>query len=203
MQLTPDIAGDEQAFLDLEFSASEPYTTFVFSSTDQALRVRRYLFNKNLCEFSPPHGRLLRDDAGRPVGLLALLSGDELTRCRLKAALALTRSEFLTGDPSMAARLQLAGRSLLKVLPGDYYISRVVAAEAARGRGIGAHLLREAENEARREGSSRIVLEVSPTSTAALQLYRKALYQQIDCRDVTDPHTARSLCYLHLAKALG
>ena len=32
MQLTPDIAGDEQALLDLEFRASEPYTTFVFSS---------------------------------------------------------------------------------------------------------------------------------------------------------------------------
>jgi ribosomal protein S18 acetylase RimI-like enzyme len=202
MRLTTDIAGDQQALLDLEFIASEPYNTFVFSLTQQALAVRQYLFERNLCEFSPPYGRLLRDDAGQPAGLLAALPGAELTKCRLKAALALTKSEFLTRDPQMAARLQLAGQSLIKVLPGEYYISRVAAAAASRGRGIGAQLLREAENEARGLGCPRIVLEVSPLSTAALRLYHRALYQQIDSREVTDPHTGRSLHYLHLAKAL-
>jgi ribosomal protein S18 acetylase RimI-like enzyme len=203
MQLTADIAGDEQALLDLEFIASEPYTRFVFSSTGQALSVRQYLFERNLCEFSPPYGRLLRDDSGQPVGLLAMLSGAELTRCRLKATLALTRSEFLTCDLQLAARLQLAGQTLLKVLPEDCYISRVAAAEASRGQGIGAHLLREAEDEARRRGCPRIVLEVSPASSAALRLYRRALYEQIDSREVTDPHSGRSLQYLHLAKTLN
>ena len=41
MDLTAQVGDDEQTLLDLEFLASEPYTSFVYSSTDQALRVRR------------------------------------------------------------------------------------------------------------------------------------------------------------------
>jgi ribosomal protein S18 acetylase RimI-like enzyme len=201
MDLTADISGNEPALLDLEFDASAPYTGFVFSSTDQALRIRQYLFERNLCEFSPPYARLARD-AGQTVGLLAVLLGADLTRCRLKAGLALTRSAFLSADVAMATRLHLAGQALLKLKPDDFYISRVATAPAARGRGIGAYLLDEAEREARGLGHSRIVLEVSPTSTAAVQLYRRAGYEQFDARQVADPLSGRSLCYLHLVKTL-
>ncbi len=202
MDLTTHIGGDEQTLLDLEFLASEPYTTFVFSSTDQALRVRRYLYERNLCEFSPPYGRLLRDQ-GRAVGLLAILDGAELTRCRLKATLALTKSGLLAEDPSLGARLQLAGQTLLKLRPDDFYISRVAAGQGERGRGLGRYLVRLAEDEARARSCPRIALEVSPSSTAAVQLYRREGYLEIDAREVQDPLTGRSLRYLHLAKAVS
>jgi ribosomal protein S18 acetylase RimI-like enzyme len=201
MDVTADIAGDEQALLDLEFEASAPYTGFVFSTTEQALEVRQYLFDRNLCEFSPPYARLARDGA-QTLGLLAVLRGADLTRCRLKAGLALTRSEFLSRDPAMATRLHLAGQALLKLKPEDFYISRVATAPAARGRGTGAYLLSEAEREARGLGYPRIVLEVSPTSTAAVQLYRRAGYVQFDARQVADSRSGRTLSYLHLAKTL-
>ena len=200
MDLTPHVGADEQTLLELEFVASEPYTTFVFSSTDQALRVRRYLYDRNLCEFSPPYGRLLRDQ-GRAVGLLAVLDGAELTRCRLKATLALTKSGLLADDPGLGARLHLAGQTLLKLRPDDFYISRVAAAE--RGRGLGSHLVRCAADEARARGCPRVVLEVSPLSVAAVQLYRREGYQEIDAREVQDPLTGRSLRYLHMAKAVS
>lgn len=201
MDLTSDIAGDEQAFLDLEYLASEPYTSFVFSSVEQALRVRGYLFERNLCEFSPPYGRLLLD-GGVPVGMLAVLSGAELTRCRLRAALALAKSGLLAEDADMARRLRAAGQTLLKLQPDDLYLSRVAAAEVARGRGVGAHLLQQTEKEARSRGCPRIALEVSPRSTAALQMYRRAGFQQIDARQASDPPTSRALEYLHLVKPL-
>ena len=200
MDLTPHVGGDEQTLLDLEFVASQPYTSFAFSSTDQALRVRRYLYERNLCEFSPPYGRLLRDQ-GRAVGLLAVLDGAELTRCRLKATLALTKSGLLADDPGLGARLHLAGQTLLKLRPDDFYISRVAAAE--RGRGLGSHLVRCAADEARARGCPRVVLEVSPLSVAAVQLYRREGYQEIDAREVQDPLTGRSLRYLHMAKAVS
>jgi ribosomal protein S18 acetylase RimI-like enzyme len=202
MDLTADISGHAQVFLDLEFQASAPYTSFVFSSPEQALEVRQYLLEKKLCEFSPPYGRLLCD-AGQPLGMLAVLSGKELGGRRLKAAHALTRSDFLERDPGLGARLQLAGRTLLKLLPDDLYISRVATVPAARGRGIGTRLIQEAEREARGRGCHRLVLEVSPTSTAAVQLYQRTGFEQIDSKQVVDPLTQRSLHYLHLVKHLG
>jgi ribosomal protein S18 acetylase RimI-like enzyme len=201
MELTTELAAYEQVFLDLEFQASAPYTSFVFSTTEQALEVRQFLLGKNLGEFSPPYGRLLCD-AGQPLGMLAVLSGKELGARRLKAAHALSRSAFLERDPSLAGRLQLAGRTLLKVLPDDLYISRVATVSAARGRGIGRHLIEEAEREARGRGCQRLVLEVSPASTAAVQLYRRTGFEQIDSKQVLDPLTGRSLHYLHLVKTL-
>lgn len=202
MDLSPRLGADEQTLLELEFVASEPYTRFVYSSTDQALRIRRYLYDKNLCEFSAPYGKLLRDE-GRAVGLLAVLDGAELTRCRLKATLALTKSGLLAEDPALGPRLQLAGQTLLKLNPDDFYISRVASAEGERGRGLGRFLVRSAEEEARARGCPRIVLEVSPQSTAARQLYHRSGYQQIDSRSVTDPLSGRSLEYLHLSKTLA
>lgn len=200
--LTSHVGGDEQTLLELEFVASQPYTSFVFASTDQALRVRRYLYERNLCEFSPPYGRLLRDNS-RAVGLLAILNGAELVKCRLMATMALTKSGLLAYDAGLGRRLQLAGQTLLKLRPDDFYISRVAIAAGQRARGLGSYLVRSAEQEARSRSCPRIALEVSPLSTAAVQLYQREGYEEIDAREVLDPLTGRSLRYLHLAKTLS
>jgi GNAT superfamily N-acetyltransferase len=62
--------------------------------------------------------------------------------------------------------------------------------------------MQEAEKEARERGCSRLALEVSPASTAAVQLYRRSGFEQIDSKQVIDPPTNKSLHYLHLAKPL-
>ena len=201
MELTADIVADEDRFLELEACASQPYTDFVFTTAEQAARVRTYLFQRGLSEFSPPYGRLLRD-GGRTVGMLAVLTGAELSRCRLKAGMTLAKSQFLQEDPHLGPRLQLAGQTLLKVLPDDFYISRIATVQHERGRGVGSHLLRQAETEAIARACPRIVLEVSPRSTAALHLYQSGGFRQIDSRRVTDPRSGRSLEYLHLSKLL-
>lgn len=201
MEFSTDIARDERQYLEMEFLASEPYTSFVFSSIDQALRVRDYLFERNLCEFSQPYGRVLRD-GDRAIGMLALLNGAELERCRLRAAIALVKSNLVRDDADTVRRLKSAGQTLMKARPDDFYLSRLAAAETARGRGVGTQLLNEVEREARSQKSPRIVLEVCSSSVAALQLYQRAGFQELDRRFATDQVTDRSLEYIHLAKPL-
>lgn len=201
MSLTAEIGGDASAVLDLEFVASEPYTRFVFSTVDQALALRQYLFERNLCEFSPPYLRILREE-GCVVGMLALLTGTELASCRLRAALAITKTGILATDSTVAARLQLAGRTLLKLRPDDCYISRIATLQAVRGRGLGRLMLRAAVREARERECARLALEVAPQSRAAVQFYFREGFQQVDARQVSDPASGRRLEYLHLARVL-
>jgi len=54
--------------------------------------------------------------------------------------------------------------------------SIAVAADAA-GRGVGAGLLRAAENEARRRGATRMRLEVRADNTTAIQFYERSGYR--------------------------
>jgi ribosomal protein S18 acetylase RimI-like enzyme len=200
--LTWAVGNDVTAALPLEFAASEPYTRFVFSSESQALAARQYLVERGLAEFSPPHLRLLRQ-AGRVVGMLAALTGAELVARRLRAALAMSRSGLLAGDDDATRRLRLAGQTLLKVRPDDYYISRIASAPTARGQGLGGFMLRQAEETARELGCPRLVLEVSPASAAAVRLYQGAGLIEVDARRVADEATGRALEYLHLVKLLG
>ena len=202
LQLSAELGADMAAVLELESAASAPYTRFVFSTPTHARSVRQYLFDRNLGEFSRPYLRLLRhtDDV---VGLLVLLTGAELTVCRLRAALALRSSGLLAADAGLDGRLQLAGRTLLKVKPDDFYIARIAVASSARGGGLGAHLLREAEREGRRRGCARLVLEVAPESAAARRLYERHGLSEIAVANVVDPATGRRLEYAHLSKSLG
>jgi ribosomal protein S18 acetylase RimI-like enzyme len=198
---TAELGVDTLAVLELEYAASEPYTRFVYSSVDQALSVRRYLFERDLCEFSPPHLRILRRD-GRVIGMLAVLTGAGLVRCRLLAALALTRSGLLGSDREATARLKSAGGTLMKPVDDDLYVSRIATAAAARGQGLGRLMLEAAEREARARGCRRLALEVAPESEAALRLYHSQGFERVDAREVSDPATGRGLTYLHMVKPL-
>lgn len=50
----------------------------------------------------------------------------------------------------------------------------MIVVEAARGQGVGATLLRAAEDEARRRGTQAILLEVGTRNSAAQSLYLRA-----------------------------
>ncbi len=199
MELSTDIADDEQVFLDLEYSTSELYSRFVYSSEEDALRVRRYLFALGLCEFSPPYGQILRD-GDRAVGMIATISAPDLSRLRLRAAVAMTKAGLLDTDPGVRRRMRLADQTLMKFEPLDLYWSRMAVDASTRGKGVGTFLTSRVEEEAARRGFRRIVLHVSPVSEAALRLHLKNGFRQFGAGAVTDPETGRSLEYLHLAK---
>jgi ribosomal protein S18 acetylase RimI-like enzyme len=197
--LTTDLSGSEDAFLELVYRASEAYNDFVYASRDLALHIQRLLFEKRACEFSPPNVWIVRE-GNEVLGMLAALSGGDLRRCRLRGALALAKSNVLQKHPVIGRRLQLAGQTLLKVQPRDFYISQIAVDPAARNRGLGKFLLDHAEREAQDRHCTRLVLEVSPSSAAAVRLYRRQSYRLLDHRRVTCPDGVRFLEFLHMAK---
>jgi ribosomal protein S18 acetylase RimI-like enzyme len=200
--LRNDLTGFEQPFLELVYQSSEPYNDFAYDSRELAVRVQRYLFERNACEFAPPYA-WLAEDAGKLLGMIVALPAEELQRCRLRAALAMAKSSVAAEHPAASRRLQLASHTLLKAQPGDFYISQVAVHPDARNRGIGKLLLDHAEREARARGCARLVLEVCPRSEAAVRLYRREGYEQLDSRRVVDPESGRSLEFLHLAKVIA
>lgn len=61
-------------------------------------------------------------------------------------------------------------------------LNRVVVAPAARGRGIGAALVRAGLEWAQAVGANRMLLEVSTDNRPALALYRRLGFDEIHCR---------------------
>ena len=201
MQMSIEIKLDKETFLQLEQQASEPYNRFAYRDHEQFDMIRRFLFERGLCEFCPPFGRVLIDD-GRVVAMMACLSTEDLVRCRLLVALALSQLDSFRQDKALQQRLWLARRILIKPQPGDFYLARIAIVNSMRRRGIGRYLLGQCESEARKCGCRRVILEVDPGNDSAVSLYRKACLQDGAVCSVTDPETGRSLKYLHMAKTL-
>jgi ribosomal protein S18 acetylase RimI-like enzyme len=187
-------------YLALEYLASEPYTSFVYESSDQARALARDLLERGLGEFAPPFGTVAVDEHdGTVLGMLAFVDGAALEHVRMEVAIAFVR-EALISDDAVSDRIRLAASALMAVDASDLYLSRIAVAASARGRGIGKALMGVLERAARSQGKTRLVLEVSPQSTAALKLYQTAAFEVADERNVQDPQTGRSLTYRHMFK---
>ena len=199
-QPTADLAPFEREFMALEAAASAPYQRFIYSTTAEALRAQALLFERGVGEFMPPAGRLLILD-GKPAGMVACLTGAALPRARLAAGAALTRAGLLA-DAAIARRVQLASTTLLKPAPDDFYLSRIAVHEDFRGRGVGAALMQHVLDEAARSQAKRCVLEVAPEAAAAIALYRRHAFEEIDRRTVEDPATGRALAYVHMQRVI-
>ncbi len=197
LRLTPDLAGHRDAYLELEALASAPYNDFVFGDPRRSLRVRQALFDDGSAEWAAPHG-VLALDGQEPVAMMARLEGRALVRARMRSAVGLARSGVLDEDAGLAARLRLAGGTLLHVRPEDFYLSRLAVADGARGRGLGRLLLEQFLREGQERGFRSFVLEVAAGSAAALALYRSVGFRESGHQAVTDPATGRRLEYLHL-----
>jgi ribosomal protein S18 acetylase RimI-like enzyme len=200
-QPTAELAPFEREFMALESAASEPYTRFTYATPDDARRAQALLFERRVGEFVPPAGRLLIVD-GKPAGMVACLSGAALPRARLAAGAALMRAGLMA-DPGVARRVQLAGTTLLKPTADDFYLSRIAVHEEFRGKGVAAALMQHVLDEAARSQAKRCVLEVAPEAAAAVALYLRHGFEEIDRRAVEDPETGRALAYVHMQRVIG
>jgi ribosomal protein S18 acetylase RimI-like enzyme len=199
-QPTADLAPFEQEFKELESAASAPYMRFTYSTPADARHAQALLFERGVGEFVPPAGRLLVLD-GKPAGMVACLTGAALRRARLAAGAALTRAGLMA-DAALARRVQLASTTLLKPAADDFYLSRIAVHEDFRGKGVGAALMAHVLDEAARSQATRCVLEVAPEAAAALTLYRRSGFEEIDRRLVADPETGRVLEYVHMQRLI-
>lgn len=78
--------------------------------------------------------------------------------------------------------------------PGTFELKRMYVAEVARGRGLAVALLRHLEDEARRRGATRLILETGTRQRAAVRLYEREGYRRIPNYPPYDG-MADSLCY--------
>lgn len=58
--------------------------------------------------------------------------------------------------------------------PAEIYIRSMAVLPRARGRGVGAELLKAVETYARRRDASRLILTTTPFLTSAIRLYQVA-----------------------------
>lgn len=188
-------------FLRLEGLASAPYNDFVYDDAEQSLAVRSYVLDVGAAEFAPPYGSIAREGSS-VVGVLACLTGQELSTARLRTAMALARSEHLQLDAVVQQRVRIAARTLAVPQQQDFYLSRISVVESVRGHGVGSRLMGEYERRGREEGCARLILEVAADSAKVVHFYERQGFTVIDERAVVDEPTGRRLAYLHMAKSL-
>ena len=194
---TAECAAHREELLELEAAASSPYTSFTYGDAAQAHAVAALLLDRGVAEWCPPACELLV--SGREcVGFYAALDDAMLRRRRLGAALVLSKSDRLRTDTALADRLRLAGTTLMRAQPGDWYLSRVAVAPRARGAGHGRRLVDRYLEVGRAKGLRRAILEVAPGSDGAVRLYEAVGFRTLDERSCVDPGTRRELRYRHM-----
>lgn len=188
-------------YLELERAASRAYLDFVYDDPVQADLIRERLFEAGVAEFSAPYGQVLLA-GGHVAGMICCLAGEEVTRRRMRSAMLLARSGMLDASPDVRQRLEHAARTLIKLTPSDYYLSRIAVRPGNSPRGAADELMRFCESEARRAGARRICLEVAEDNERATRFYQRWSFVETDRRSVTDEATSRSLRYVHMVKLL-
>ncbi len=190
------------AFLELEFAASAAYNRFVYRDTAQAEAIRGFLLDSDRAEFGPSRSRIVVE-GGALMGIVSCLSGAELSRCRMRCAYALAKSDFFSADPHLQQRIGLAAQALARPDPQDHYLSRIAVAEAAAGRNVAQLLLDHCEREAAEAGAKRILLEVAAGNARAIAFYRRNGFLSSGEASVTASEGARTLSYVHMAKTIA
>ncbi len=202
MKLSDEIDPFLGELLTLEALASEPYTSFVYDDAAQAAAIARVFVDARCGEFFPPLGRIVLDDDGSVVGMIAFSEASVLSRARADAAMALVKSGLINDAFEVRDRMLIAGDAMLTCEPGDFYLSRIAVHARGRRKGVGAWMMSQYLAAAADRGARRAVLEVSPAHQAALAMYRNVGFEVIDEKRVSDPDTGRQLAYLHLARLL-
>lgn len=77
---------------------------------------------------------------------------------------------------------ELVGYFVLMLAVDDAHLLNISVAEKRQGMGFGARLLRQAMIAGRQGGATTLLLEVRPSNTQALDLYRHFGFQQIGVR---------------------
>jgi ribosomal protein S18 acetylase RimI-like enzyme len=192
-------AGHVEELLELEFLASQPYSSFVYDTEAEAKAIARYLVEAGVGEVASAQ---VVFDQETVAGVISFMDGTELRATRTAAAMSLVRGRKIDPRGDVRERMLLAAETLIDVGEADLYLSRIAVDQPTRRRGTATWMMNEYEDAGRRRGKGRLVLEVSPTHEAALRLYERCGFEPIGERTIQDPASGRTLTYRHMSKAL-
>jgi ribosomal-protein-alanine N-acetyltransferase len=81
----------------------------------------------------------------------------------------------------------IAGYGVLSLVVGEAHLLNICVAPEWQGKGYGARLLDHFMDLACERGASQMLLEVRPSNTAALELYRKRGFNEVGLRKAYYP----------------
>ncbi len=187
--------------INLAALASAPYDSFVYGDILLAKKTQRSLIEQGAGDFPITRCRL-EIAKGELIGMIAALTGTDLTNLRLRTAMIMSKNDLFAKASPVRHRTQLANKVMMRTEANDYYVSRLAILPTARKQGLGQGLLEQTIQDGKKLGCKRLVLEVNPDHQAAVRLYRNLGFEQLDHQQVLDPDTKRTLEYLHLTKPL-
>lgn len=77
---------------------------------------------------------------------------------------------------------EIVGYGVLSTGAGEAHVLNICVAEGDRGRGLGSRLLQHLLDQARAAGARDVFLEVRPSNTVAINLYRARGFSQVGIR---------------------
>lgn len=186
-----------EEYLRFEYEASLPYYEFIYDNRAQAELLRTKLFDSGGSEYSDAYGKVCVVD-GRACGMIACLAAPELRKSRLKSANFTIRSDILAGDGAIMDRFSRAGRAMMRLQAGDYYLSRIAALP---GSGHAEQMMSYCLAQAKAANSERVCLEVATSNMRAAAFYRKHGFETTNRCSVEDV-TGRVLDYTHMTRPI-
>ncbi len=177
---------DERAeILRLCALASEPYDRFVWRTEARAQEVAEFLWSRDAGEVTAASTMVWRDPSG-VLGVLVSLSGLQLRRARLRAAVLIARSAELGLKASEREAARIASATLANVALSDVYLARIAIDTRARGTGLAKSIMTSLALSADSSGANFVVLEVEAENERARSLYESAGYVVTGDREVSD-----------------
>ena len=139
-----------------------------------ASRVLKSLFRHKRNLYSFEHSRFIEVN-GKGAGMI--ISYDWIAQKRERLRTGLLLFKYMKLRLITRLRILFKVNSVLgKVGLNEYYVSNIAVYPEYRGLGLGTELLMRGEDEAKRAGAERIVLDVEANNQDAIRLYSKIGY---------------------------
>ena len=190
------IPHDSNDFARLIMLSSPTFLPAVFGTKASDILKSLFCHRHNL--FSFQHCYFIKV-SGRNAGMVLSYDWQTAKRERFKTGLLLLnhmKTQLLT----QLSTLLRTETIMSKVRDGEYYISNLAVYPEYRNLGLGTRLLLKAEDEARKSGASKAVLDVEADNESAIRLYEKIGYTAV--RKVEIKAGKETFKFLRMAKLI-
>ena len=168
----PGRPSDAEDFSKLALHTGPELLPALFGPTVDVLWRKAFRHSRSC--FSHEHSRFIEVN-GSTVGMAQSYDFEQKRREEMRSLMLILR--YLTWRfPAQVTYLRRSGDIVAQIAHGDHYVSNIALYPESRCRGYGAVLLESVEEEARRAGSKRMVLDVESDHDRAIRFYERLGY---------------------------